>query len=86
MGIERSKNMQIKRILMNKERWVFQLILTIDNRQQLVDFIGKLELASIAYINLRNREGEIKVSIKCLSEEDYKEVFQYLDKLIMEYI
>lgn len=77
--------MQAKKILIDKERWVFQLILTVDNQQELMNFIGKMELPVMTYMSCKILEGKkAKWSIKCTSEEAYKEVYQNLDKLIME--
>lgn len=78
--------MQIKRILMNKERWVFQFVMT-GSQVEIWKLIEGLALPLMTNVNYRKvSEEEVKVSFKCSSEEAYKELYRKIDNIILEYL
>ena len=79
--------MRVEKISINKERLVFQLILTMDNQQELMEeFIGKLNPPLMTNISCKIIEKEAKLAIKCSSKDAYKEVYRQLDELIIRYL
>ena len=78
--------MKIKNFSLNKDRLVFQFVMT-GSQEEIWKFIESLSVPVLTSMNYRKvNEGEGRISFKCSSEEAYKELYQKIDDVILEYI
>lgn len=78
--------MKIQNFSMNEKRRLFLFIMT-GSQVEIWKLIEGLSLPLRTDVNYKKITQEtVIVSFKCASEEDYKELYQKIDDIILEYI
>lgn len=78
--------MKIKNFSMNEKRWLFRFVIE-GSQLEVFELMERLSIPVMADFNCRKvSEEEFRVSLKCSSAEDYKELYQKIDDIILKYI